>query len=88
MHGSNTLRPRLEGSSTIGIFEDSTGEEQGTNRPSPKLSMWTVELLLGSNSAMLVENALQFIGNVGCITMLDITALHHVDQFPIPEKRQ
>ena len=40
------------------------------------------KLLPGGNSAVLIKNALQFVSDIGGITMLNITALHHVDELP------
>ena len=49
---------------------------------------WICELLPGGNGTVLVKNSLQLIRDVGGVTMLDVTALHHVDQLPISEQRQ
>ena len=49
---------------------------------------WICELLPGGNSAVLIKNSLQLVSNVCGVTMLDITALHHVDEFAVSEQRE
>jgi len=44
-------------------------------------------LLPGSNGAVLIKNSLQLVSNIGGIAMLNVTALHHVDQLPVFEQR-
>jgi hypothetical protein len=40
------------------------------------------ELLPDSSNTVLIKNSLQLISNIRGITVLDITALHHVDKLP------
>ena len=49
--------------------------------------LWICELLPGGNSTVLIKNALQLVRDVGGVTMLDVTALHHVDQLAVSEER-
>jgi hypothetical protein len=35
-----------------------------------------------SSNTVLIKNSLQLISNIRGITVLDITALHHVDELP------
>jgi hypothetical protein len=36
-----------------------------------------------SSSTVLIKNSLQLICDVGGVTMLDVTALHHVDELSV-----
>jgi hypothetical protein len=44
-----------------------------------------LKLLPGYSSTVLIKNSLQLISDVGGVTMLDVTALHHVDEFAVSE---
>jgi hypothetical protein len=39
--------------------------------------------LPGGNGAVLIKYSLQLIRNIGGVTVLDVTALHHVDELAI-----
>jgi len=41
--------------------------------------------LPGGNGAVLIKYSLQLIRDIGGVTVLDITALHHVDELPFSE---
>src|ERR1700739_4606062 len=56
-------------------------------RPSNASPTITLEdLLPGGNGAVLIEHSFQFISNIGCITLLDVTALHHMDELALSKQ--
>ena len=76
MHGSNTVK-----SFDVCLANHGKTPPMTTRFATDRYSSIFV-LLPGGNRAVLIKYSLQLISNIRGITVLDITALHHVDELP------